>query len=304
MNELNNIGKVAVLCGGSSHEREISLQSGAAVTEGLLSAGVDAEMVDTANHNFDIEGYDRAFIALHGRDGEDGKVQSLLDFYNIPYTGSGMAASALSMNKWYTKAVWGSIGIRTPSYRIVGDVLNNGLNDIDYPVYVKPVNEGSSIGISHVIEPSSINEAIEQAREYDDFVLIEQAIEGKEYTFSFIDGLAELPLIRLQPATDFYDYEAKYLREDTQYIVNPQLDDMVKRQCVDRASIAYKAIGMAGWGRVDFMLDEDDEAWFIEVNGVPGMTSHSLVPMAAKAEGLSFSETCMAILGSSMYDQD
>jgi len=302
MSNLKDIGKVAVLCGGTSHEREISLQSGEAVTEGLLSANVEAEMVDTAKRDFNIESYDRAFITLHGRDGEDGKIQSLLDFYNIPYTGSGMAASALSMNKWYTKAVWESIGVRTPDYQVVSDVLGHGLNDFDCPVYVKPVNEGSSIGISHVVEPSLINEAIELAMEYDDFVIIEQAIEGKEYTYSFIDGLEDLPLICLEPASDFYDYEAKYLREDTQYIVNPQLDDAVKSQCIDRALIAYQSIGMTGWGRVDFMLDMNNEAWFIEVNGVPGMTSHSLVPMAARAKGLNFSETCLAILGSSMHD--
>ena len=302
MNDLKDIGKVAVLCGGTSHEREISLQSGEAVTDGLLSANVKAEMVDTAKREFDIRSYDRAFIALHGRDGEDGKIQALLDFYDIPYTGSGMAASALSMNKWYTKAVWESIGVRTPQYKIVSDVLGHELHDFEYPVYVKPVNEGSSIGISHVVDPSLINEAIEQAMEYDDFVIVEQAIEGKEYTFSFIDGLEELPLIGLEPTSDFYDYEAKYLREDTQYIVNPQLGDLVERQCIDSALTAYRSIGMSGWGRVDFMLDMNDEAWFIEVNGVPGMTSHSLVPMAARAIGLNFSETCMAILGGSMHD--
>jgi len=302
MSDLKDIGKVAVLCGGTSHEREISLQSGEAVTKGLLSVNVEAEMVDTAKHDFDIKAYDRAFIALHGRDGEDGKIQSLLDFYDIPYTGSGMAASALSMNKWYTKAVWESIGVRTPSYQIVSDVFGYELDDIDCPVYVKPVNEGSSIGISHVVEPSLINKAVEKTLEYDDFVIIEQAIEGKEYTFSFIDGVEELPLICLEPASDFYDYEAKYLREDTQYIVNPQLDPEVERRCIDRALIAYQSIGMAGWGRVDFMLDMNNEAWFIEVNGVPGMTSHSLVPMAARAKGLNFSETCLAILGSAMHE--
>jgi D-alanine-D-alanine ligase len=302
MTDLSNIGNVAVLCGGDSREREISLQSGSAVTEGLLSAGVKAQMVDTADRDLDFSEYDRAFIALHGRDGEDGTVQSLLEYYDIPYTGSGVAASALSMNKWYTKAVWESVGVRTPGYRVVGGVLGKELNDINYPVYVKPVNEGSSIGISHVLEAASVNEAIEQALEYDDFVLIEQAIEGKEYTYSFIDGVAGLPMICLEPAADFYDYEAKYLREDTQYIVDPQLDEVVRKRCMDGSVIAYKSIGMTGWGRVDFMVDKNHEAWFIEVNSIPGMTSHSLVPMAAEAAGLNFSETCLAILEGSIHD--
>jgi len=301
MTASSKFGKVAVFYGGSSHEREISLQSGAAVADGLLAAGVDVQIVDTADRNIDFSLFDRVFIALHGRDGEDGKIQALLDYYQVPYTGSSVSASSVSMNKWYTKAVWQSVGIKTPGYLIVGNVLNVDLDGIDFPVYVKPVNEGSSIGVSYVLEASLLDEAIEKAAQYDDFVVIEQAILGKEYTYSFIDGVPDMPLICLEPATDFYDYDAKYLRDDTRYIVDPPLEETLKRQFASSSVLAYQSIGMSGWGRVDFMVDENNEAWFIEVNSVPGMTGHSLVPMSAQAAGLDFGSTCLAILESSLH---
>lgn len=302
MMDNNTYGRVVVLCGGNSREREISLESGAAVTKGLVSAGIDAVMVDTINHDFDLNGFDRAFIALHGRDGEDGKIQSLLEYSDIPYTGSRVAASALSMNKWYTKAVWSSVGVPTPEYRIVGRTLGLDLNGVACPVYVKPVNEGSSIGISHVVNPDDLSDAVNKALEYDDFVIIEREVQGKEYTFSFVEGVENLPLIRLEPTTDFYDYEAKYLRDDTQYIVDPELNADLRNECIEQAMLAYKAIGMSGWGRVDFMVDDAGKVWFIELNSVPGMTGHSLVPMACAHNGLDFSETCTAILRSSVYE--
>jgi D-alanine-D-alanine ligase len=173
--------------------------------------------------------------------------------------------------------------------------------NVDVPVYVKPVNEGSSIGISHVTDSSLLSEAVNLAMEYDEFVLIEQEIKGREYTFSFIGGQPDMPLIMLNPASDFYDYDAKYLRDDTGYVVNPDLPESVEKLCITTATKAYQALGMRGWGRVDFIIDEEGVPWFIEVNSVPGMTSHSLVPMAASAIGLDFSETCMAILGNSIY---
>ena len=293
-------GRVAVFCGGSSRERDISLQSGAAVTEGLVSAGVDTRLIDTAERNIDFSSFDRVFIALHGRDGEDGKIQAVLDYYQIPYTGSRVPASALSMNKWYTKSVWQSIGVRTPVYHIVGGQQSVDLGDVRLPVYVKPVNEGSSIGVTHVTESSQLQEAISAAMQYDEYVLLEEAISGKEYSYSFIDGVENMPIICLEPATDFYDYDAKYLRDDTHYIVDPSLDEVLRNECIANSVTAYKSIGMQGWGRVDFMIDEQDRIWFIEVNSVPGMTNHSLVPMSANSAGLDFSSACVAILESSM----
>ena len=301
MSSMRNFGKVAVFCGGTSREREISLQSGEAVNHGLQRAGIDVEMIDTRDREIDFKAFDRVFIALHGRDGEDGKMQAVLDYNRVPYTGSGVAASAVSMNKWYTKSVWRSIGIPTPDYRIVGKSVDLDSIDMEAPGYVKPVNEGSSIGITHVTETSMIGDAVAVALEYDDFVIIEQEVCGEEYTFSFIEGQPDMPLIGLKPASDFYDYEAKYMRDDTRYLVNPELPDEVRMRCITAAKKAYQSIGMRGWGRVDFIIDADGAAWFIEVNSVPGMTSHSLVPMAASAIGLDFSETCMAILGNAAH---
>ena len=296
MTSNTQLGNVGVFCGGTSRERDISLQSGRAVTEGLVKAGIQAEMVDTKNHDVDLDRYDNVFIALHGRDGEDGKIQSLLDYHAIPYTGSGVTASAVSMNKWYTKAVWQSIGIPTPDYQLIGKDLEFDLDSISPPVYVKPVNEGSSIGITHVTDRSMLTQAVQRAMEYDDFVLIEQEVSGEEYTYSFIEGQDELPLIKLEPAADFYDYDAKYLRDDTNYIVRPEMPEELRQQCVAVAKLAYQSVGLCGWGRVDFMVDDNQQPWFIELNSVPGMTSHSLVPMAAAAVGLDFSQTCVAIM--------
>jgi D-alanine-D-alanine ligase len=301
MSATGEFGKVAVFCGGTSREREISLQSGTAVTQGLEDAGIEVDMVDTSGVAIDFQAYDRVFIALHGRDGEDGKMQAILDYYRVPYTGSGVAASSVSMNKWYTKSVWQSLGIRTPRYHIVARDADFGTVSMDPPVYVKPVNEGSSIGISHVTDLSSLQSAVSKALDYDEFVLIEEEIKGKEYTFSFIEGQHDMPLIRLEPAGDFYDYEAKYLRDDTGYIVAPELPESLETLCVSMAKKAHQAIGMRGWGRVDFIIDEHDVPWFIEINSVPGMTSHSLVPMAASAIGLDFSQTCMAILRNALH---
>lgn len=302
MRAVSEYGRVAVLCGGRSQEREISLQSGAAVEEGLISAGVDAVQVDTRDHNIDFSSFDRAFVALHGRDGEDGKIQAVLEYFDIPFTGSDVSASSISMNKWYTKAAWQSVGVNTPAYSLVGDIDYQGAESMGFPVFVKPANEGSSIGVTHVAGPDELDEAVELASRYDKFIVIEQAIRGREYSYSFIDGVPDMPIIELQPAADFYDYEAKYFRDDTQYIVDPDMSDDLKSECISQSELAYKTIGMSGWGRVDFIVDENDQIWFIEVNSVPGMTNHSLVPMSARAAGFDFSAACMAILETSFDD--
>lgn len=298
---MTGFSNVAVLCGGVSRERDISLQSGAAVAEGLKQAGVNAVLIDTADEAVEFKSYDAVFVALHGRDGEDGKIQAVLDYHKIPYTGSGVAASAVSMNKWYTKAVWQSVGIPTPDYWLIKAGEPQTELDIDMPVYVKPVNEGSSIGITHVTEPPALYDAIEHAATFDSFIVVEQQVTGKEYTYSFIEGQSEMSLICLEPAVDFYDYDAKYLRDDTKYVLDPPMDKDVRETCIDYARRAYEVLGLRGWGRVDFIVDEDNRPWFIEVNSVPGMTSHSLVPMAAGSIGLGFSDTCMAILENVRY---
>lgn len=297
MRTVSDYGRVAVFCGGHSREREISLQSGQAVHLALKSSGVNAELVDTADRNIDFSSYDRAFIALHGRDGEDGKFQAVLEYAGLPYTGSDVASSSLAMNKWHTKAVWQSAGISTPPYVIAESGKPVNAATLQFPVYVKPVNEGSSIGITRVESMDDLQAAVDHANEFDDYVLIEQAISGKEYTYSYIANVPAFPLICLEPETEFYDYEAKYLRDDTRYIVDPDLGN--KAEYIHLATSAYVALGLSGWGRVDFMIDVTGKAWFIEANSVPGMTSHSLVPKAAAAVGLDFSAVCLSILETS-----
>lgn len=299
MRDAAEYGRVAVFCGGQSAERDISLQSGQAVYEALASAGVDVTLVDTKPQVVMPGDYDRGFIALHGRDGEDGKFQAFLEQIGMPYTGSDVASSSLAMNKWYAKAVWQSVDIKTPEYRVLDCDDDIALSGLPLPVYVKPVNEGSSIGISHVTEIDQLQEAVSVARQYDRFVLIEQEIQGAEYTAAFIDGKRDLPLICLEPVGDFYDYEAKYIRDDTGYIVNPDLDADRERVYRRQAEKACSILGLSGWGRVDFMVDREGEAWFIEANSVPGMTSHSLVPKSAAALGMSFSDVCLSILETS-----
>lgn len=299
MRDISEYGHVGIFCGGNSHERQISLQSGQAVYSALQIRGVCVSLIDTAKTDIDFSIYDRAFIVLHGRDGEDGKFQAILEFSGIPYTGSNVQSSSLSMNKWYTKSIWQSMGISTPSYFIIGVGIDPDLRDISFPVYVKPVNEGSSIGITRVDHFDLLQPAIDQARVYDKCVIVEQAIDGKEYTYSFISGQTEFPLICIEPKTEFYNYEAKYLRDDTGYIVDPKLAESHRRCYMKQARIACEILSLSGWGRIDFMVDKKGNAWFIEVNSVPGMTIHSLLPKAASAEGLDFSDACLAILESS-----
>ena len=295
-----NLGKVAVLMGGKSAEREVSLKSGQAVTIALQSQGIDATALDVKTLE-DIQSvaqdYDRAFIALHGRWGEDGVVQAILDDLGVPYTGSGMAASAVAMDKLRTKWMWLGAGLPTPKFIWVSDSLPLDIDSfsIPFPVIVKPSHEGSSIGMRKVVNEAELVDAVAFAQQYDSEILIEQWITGREYTVGVLNNEA-LPLIELKTTHDFYDFEAKYQSNDTQYICPCDLEPETQKKIQSLVLQAFNIIGARGWGRVDLMLDERDQPWLIELNSVPGMTDHSLVPMAAKTAGLSFERLVFEIL--------
>ena len=298
-------GKVAVLMGGSSAERDISLLSGAAVLQALQAAGVDAHAVDPAGCNLHEVlingGYTRAFIALHGRGGEDGVIQGMLETIGLPYTGSGVLGSALGMDKLRTKQVWQSAGIATPAFTVLtckADVLT-AKDNMRYPLIIKPSREGSSIGISKVDAADDLLAAWELAALYDDAVFAEQWIDGVEYTAAVLDDEV-LPLIRLETPNTFYDYEAKYEADTTRYLVPCGLEAATEAQLQSLSMAACRAVGASGCGRVDFMLDASGQPWFIEVNTVPGLTDHSLVPMAAKATGIDFGQLVCRILDASL----
>ena len=295
-----NLGKVAVLMGGKSAEREVSLKSGQAVTIALQSQGVDATALDVKTLE-DIQtvsqNYDRAFIALHGRWGEDGVVQAILEDLGVPYTGSGMAASAVAMDKLRTKWLWLGAGLPTPKFIWVSDSLPLDIDSfsIPFPVIVKPSHEGSSIGMRKVVNKAELVDAVAFAQQYDSEILIEQWITGREYTVGVLNN-EPLPLIELKTTHDFYDFEAKYQSNDTQYICPCDLDSETQQKIKSLVLQAFNVIGAKGWGRVDLMLDECNQPWLIELNSIPGMTDHSLVPMAAKAAGLSFEKLVLEIL--------
>lgn len=291
-------GKVAVLLGGRSGEREVSLKSGKAVLAALQRTGVDAHAFDTAERPLhDLESFDRVFIALHGRYGEDGTIQGALELMNIPYTGSGVMASALGMDKWRTKLLWRAAGIATPDFELV--TANSDFAAIErklgLPLFVKPANEGSSIGISKVKQANGLQAAYELAAKSDPLVIAESFVGGGEYTVAIL-GDTTLPIIRIVPTNEFYDYEAKYLRDDTQYLCPCDLSEKQENQIRAEALQAFKVVGGSGWGRVDFLMDEAGTHYFIEVNTSPGMTDHSLVPMAAKVAGISFDALVIKIL--------
>jgi len=294
-------GKVAVLMGGNSAERAISLQSGAAVLRALQQAGIDAHGLDAASPRLAGElvdgGYARVFIALHGRGGEDGVMQGMLEVLGLPYTGSGVLASALAMDKLRTKRVWESAGIPTPAFVVLRDAgdLEAARERLGYPLIVKPAHEGSSIGISRVDTDAELQAAWQLALRYDTDVLAEQWITGGEYTAGIV--LDEvLPLIRLETPNAFYDYAAKYEADTTRYLIPCGLENDRERQFRAQALAAFREVGASGWGRVDFMLDATGRPWFIEVNTVPGLTDHSLVPMAAAAAGMDFTRLVCRIL--------
>lgn len=293
-----NFGKVAVLLGGRSAEREVSLKSGAAVLAALQRSGVNAQAFDPAQRPLhELQGFDRVFIALHGRYGEDGTIQGALELMGIPYTGSGVMASSVGMDKWRTKLLWRAAGIVTPNFELVdADSDMAGIEArLGLPLFVKPANEGSSIGISKVKRQGGLKAAYEEAAKADPLVLAEKFIGGGEYTVGILGDMA-LPVIRIVPANEFYDYEAKYLRNDTQYLCPCGLPQAQEDQIRAEALQAFRIVGGCGWGRVDFLMDEAGRHYFLEVNTSPGMTDHSLVPMAAKAAGIDFDTLVLEIL--------
>jgi D-alanine-D-alanine ligase len=294
----NQFGKVAVLLGGRSGEREVSLNSGGAVLAALLRSGVDAYAFDPAERPLhDLEGFDRVFIALHGRYGEDGTIQGALELMGIPYTGSGVMASSVGMDKWRTKLLWRAAGVVTPDFALVDASSDFAAveQQLGLPLFVKPANEGSSIGISKVKQSGELKAAYELAAKSDPLVIAEQFVGGGEYTVGIL-GDKVLPVIRIVPANEFYDYEAKYLRDDTQYLCPCGLSPEKEAQIQAEALQAFRTVGGRGWGRVDFLMDEAGKHYFLEVNTSPGMTDHSLVPMGAKAAGISFDELVLRIL--------
>ena len=299
-------GKVAVVLGGSSAEREVSLDSGRNVLEALRARGVDAEAVDGVPALLDSlrQGrYQRVFNILHGRGGEDGVVQGALEALGVPYTGSGVLGSALTMNKVQTKRVWQALDLPTPRYATYrhGEDVGEAIEQVGLPVVVKPAHEGSSVGITKVRSAADLPGALELAARYDGELVIETLIEGAELTVGVLGDQA-LPSIRIVPKGGFYDYHAKYVAEDTQYLC-PGLEGEHEEELRRLAYAAFRASGASGWGRVDVMRDSAGRNWLLEVNTTPGMTSHSLVPKAARALGIGFEDLVWRILETSFADR-
>ena len=298
-------GRVALLLGGDSAEREISVLTGKAVLGGLRARGVEVEPVDASGPAL-VEalqggGYDRVFNALHGPGGEDGVVAGLLELLGLPYTGSGQSALAVSMDKHVSKRVFAHAGLPTPDWRMVRDVpdARRSANELGYPVGFKPNTQGSSIGISRVDEASEVAAAFSSAARYDENVMVEAWIEGAEYTASMLQG-EMLPVIRIVPPEgQFYDFQTKYESEETRYLCPSGLDSGRETEINQMAELAIRELNVTGWARVDLMLDGGDAFSVLEVNTVPGMTSHSLVPMAAARADISFDELCWRILETS-----
>ncbi|MGV6396262.1 D-alanine--D-alanine ligase [Pseudomonas caspiana] len=302
--EPKDFGRVAVLFGGKSAERPVSLKSGQAVLEALQSAGVDAFGIDVGEdflQRLVSEKIDRAFIVLHGRGGEDGTMQGLLECLEIPYTGSGVLASALAMDKLRTKQVWQSLGLSTPSHAVLGSESDciSAVAELGLPLIVKPAHEGSSIGMAKVTSVEELIVAWKAASTYDSQVLVEQWIQGPEFTIASLRGQV-LPPIGLGTPHTFYDYDAKYVADDTQYRIPCGLDDTKEQELKQLTARACEAVGVSGWARTDVMQDANGKFWLLEVNTVPGMTDHSLVPMAARAAGLDFQQLVLAILADSV----
>jgi D-alanine-D-alanine ligase len=296
-----NFGKVAVLMGGSSAEREISLMSGNGVLKALRSKGVDAHAFDPSLRDLSElrrEKFECCFIALHGRGGEDGTLQGALETMGMPYTGSGVLGSAIGMDKWRTKMVWLANGLPTPRYRILSaaDDWSAVARELGLPLIVKPANEGSTLGLTKVTDASQLAAAYElAARKYRDTALAESFIDGPEYTASIL-GETALPLIRIVAPQGNYDYQNKYFTDDTKYLCPCGLPPAQEAELQALALTAFKLVGCSGWGRIDLMLDAAGRPWLLEVNTSPGMTGHSLVPMAARAMGISYEDLCVKIL--------
>jgi len=320
-NTYEALGRVAVLMGGDSAEREVSLKSGAAALSALQRKGVDAFGLDlrfnesnTVCQQLNAEPFDTAFIALHGRGGEDGVIQGVLEALGIPYSGCHVAASALGMDKLRTKLIWAGAGLPTPAFelietveiinseqQVIDSVLERIENSLGFPVMIKPAHEGSSIGMNKADDKTALLDGLTIAAKYDDEILVEKWIVGKEYTGGVLSGKA-LPLIRLETPREFYDFQAKYLTDDTIYHCPCGLDVEQETQYKKLVLNAFERIGAQGWGRVDFMCDEEGQPWLIEINTVPGLTDHSLVPMAAKNYGIDFDDLILQILNTARPD--
>lgn len=301
--DVSEFGRVAVMLGGDSCEREVSLDTGAAVLKALLSRGVDAHAWDPAEKlmaEFANAGFARVWIAVHGPGGEDGALQGALQWLHMPYTGSGVMASAIAMDKVRSKNLFCAAGIPTPEYAVVRSVAEASIaaEQIEFPVIIKPSGQGSSVGMSKVFERAELNTAVEIALQYGDTALLERCIVGDEFTIAVLNGRA-LPSIRIVTPRVFYDYRAKYESDRTEYICKGTVDAAAEQTYADLAVAAFEELGCSGWGRVDFMTGADKQPLVLEVNTVPGMTSHSLVPMAAAEDGIDFEELCWRILETS-----
>jgi len=304
-------GKVAVLLGGESAEREVSLNSGRLVLQGLRAAGIDAHPFDPSERPLAAlkeEGFVRAFNALHGGYGENGQLQGALDFYGIRYTGSGVLGSALGLDKFRTKLVWQQLGVPTPPFETVlrGDDYAARATDIvtklGLPLFVKPASEGSSVAVIKVKSADALPAALEEAAKFDRIVVVEKSIEGGgEYT-ACIAGDLDLPVIKIVPAGEFYDYHAKYIADDTQYLIPCGLAPAEEARLKVLARRAFDVLGCTDWGRADFMLDGEGNPYFLEVNTAPGMTDHSLPPKAARAVGISYQELVVKVLSLTLKD--
>lgn len=296
----HNFGKVAVLLGGRSAEREISLQSGLAVLDALRRSGVDAHPFDPAEQALEElvhQGFKRAFIALHGRFGEDGTIQGVLEWLGLPYTGSGVMASALAMDKWRTKLIWQATGIQSPRYELLQADSNfeQVAETLGLPLIVKPAREGSTIGLSKVHHRQDLAAAYQLAAQHDGLVIAEEFIAGKELTVAIL-GETSLPVVRIEITGELYDYQAKYFSNETKYFCPSGLPEELESAIQGQALRAYQVLGCQGWGRVDLILTQTNQFYFLEANTSPGMTSHSLVPMAARTAGISFEDLVLRIL--------
>ncbi len=300
-------GKVALLLGGQAAEREISLKSGAAVLAALTRLAINVHAMDPGPDLLERlrgEGFDRAFIILHGRGGEDGQIQGALQSIGMPYTGSGVLGSAIGMDKYRTKLVWAGAGLPTAEFALLrAEADLKPAAALGFPLMVKPAQEGSSIGMARADDPAALAQAYATAAGFDREVIAERWITGPEYTCAILGDQA-LPLIRLETPNAFYDYAAKYQATTTQYHCPCGLDAARERALGQLCRDAFAAVGASGWGRVDFMLDADDQPKLLEVNTVPGMTDHSLVPMAAKAAGIDFDQLVLRILAGSLNDAE
>jgi len=302
----SRFGKVAVLSGGRSAEREISIRSGSGVLAALQRQGVDAHAFDPAERPMDDltrEHFERVFIALHGRYGEDGTVQGALELLGIPYTGSGVMACAIAMDKVRTKQIWIAQGLPTPEYRTISPNTewNELASALGLPLIVKPAHEGSTLGLSKVTSVAQLPAAYAQAAKFDASVLAERFIAGRELTVALLGEGAQaraLPVIEIRAPEGNYDYQNKYFTDDTQYLCPAPIPEALAREVQALVVAAYRALRCSGWGRADLMLDSENRPWLLEMNTSPGMTDHSLVPMAARAEGMSYDDLVVQVLAS------